>query len=105
MEKVYNKLVRDNIPEIIKNQGNAPVCRTLTDSEYITYLNQKLGEEVKEFSENNCAEELCDIIEVIKAIASALNLTDDKLKTLRESKKLKNGGFGQKILLEKIIYK
>lgn len=105
MEKIYNKLVRDNIPQIIKNQGNVPVCRTLTDSEYITYLNQKLGEEVKEYLENNCAEELCDIIEVIKAIALALNLKDDELETLRESKKLKNGGFKDKILLEKIIYK
>lgn len=34
MEKVYNKLVRDNIPDICKANGEEPFTRILTDEEY-----------------------------------------------------------------------
>ena len=34
MEKTYNKLVRDNIPNIIKSNGETPITRILTNEEY-----------------------------------------------------------------------
>lgn len=37
--------------------------------EYITYLNKKLKEEVHEYLENNCMEELRDIFEVVEAVS------------------------------------
>ena len=33
--KIYNKLVRDNIPEIMIKNGANPVTRILNDSEYL----------------------------------------------------------------------
>lgn len=51
MEKVYNKLVRDNIPEIIMNDGEYPVIRVLNDEEYKKELERKLLEEYKEVIE------------------------------------------------------
>lgn len=102
MEKQYDKLVRDNIPNIIKSQGNIAKIETLSDDEYIIYLNRKL-EEVHEYLENNCIEELCDILEVIEAISKTMKFSDEDIKSVREEKIRKNGAFKNKILLKKII--
>lgn len=47
MERIYNKLVRDNIPEIIKSNGELPITRKLTKQEYKIALENKLEEECK----------------------------------------------------------
>lgn len=58
--KVYNKLVRDKIPEIIKNKdGKAFKIKILEDSEYLNALNLKLQEELKEYLESKDIEETC----------------------------------------------
>lgn len=101
MEKQYDKLVRDNIPNIIKLQENIAETETLSDDEYLTYLNRKLKEEVNEYLENNCIEELCDILEVIEAISKALNFSNEDIKAVKEEKAQRNGAFRNKILLKK----
>lgn len=42
MEKLYDKLVRDNIPDIIKNNGGEPIYRELEHDEYWDYLLKKM---------------------------------------------------------------
>lgn len=34
MDQIYNKLVRDNIPDIIKENGEEPIYRVLNEDEY-----------------------------------------------------------------------
>lgn len=107
MERIYNKLVRDNIPEIIKKNNEEPVTRILEDDEYKDELYQKLMEETKEVigsqKEEDTLEELADVLEVVKAIAE---LNDKKLDDIIETankKASKRGGFEKRIFLEKVI--
>ena len=45
MEQIFNKLVRDNIPDIIHNNGKKAITRILSDEEYKQELEKKLYEE------------------------------------------------------------
>lgn len=109
MEKVYNKLVRDNIPEIIMNDGEYPVIRVLNDEEYKKELERKLLEEYKEVIEatdrENRLEELADMLEVMRSLANIEGASLEEVMTIMKAKKSKRGGFARKIFLEKAIKK
>ena len=77
--KVYNKLVRDKIPEIILKDNELPTTRILDDEEYIKELNRKLQEEVNEYLEAENIEEMVDILEVIRAILEHKGVTYDEI--------------------------
>ena len=96
---VYNKLVRDKIPKIIKKAGKKPIIRTLSDDEFPLYLEMKLEEEVKEYRESKNPEELADILEVIVTLADVQGLDMADLMSMQIDKRFKNGGFNDKILL------
>lgn len=103
MERIYHKLVRDRIPEIIERQGEIPVTRILSDKEVLSQLNKKLLEETQEYLEGNKAEELCDILEVVYALAAEQGYSEQELEKLRLEKARKNGAFLSRILLEKVL--
>lgn len=63
--KVYNKLVRDKIPEIIKADGKECKTHILSKDEYIAALETKLNEEVAEYQEDKNLEEMADVLEVL----------------------------------------
>lgn len=106
MEKIYNKLVRDNIPNIIKSNNEIPVTRILKDDEYKCELEKKLLEEYKEVLEaekNDRIEELADMLEIIKSLAELENKTLEDVIKVSEIKVRKRGSFKEKIFLEKVI--
>jgi predicted house-cleaning noncanonical NTP pyrophosphatase (MazG superfamily) len=96
----YNKLVRDNIPEIIQNNNSQCSTRVLNDSEYYEELKKKLIEETNEFCESDEVSELGDILEVFNSIIKCKNLSFSEIDKIRENKKKKNGAFEKKLLLE-----
>ena len=49
MIKVYNKLVRDRIPEIIEASGKHCKTAILSEEEYLKMLDAKLDEELAEY--------------------------------------------------------
>ena len=102
---MYNKLVRDNIPEIIKSNGEVPITRILDNDEYKIELERKLSEEYNEVLEsfgNNRIEELADILEVMISIAELENKSLEDVINVCEEKRKKRGGFKKKLYLEKV---
>ena len=63
--KVYNKLVRDKIPEIIEADGKTCKTKILSDEEYIAALETKLNEEVAEYQADKNLEEMADVLEAV----------------------------------------
>ena len=99
----YNKLVRDKIPEIIKNNGEEPVIRILNDCEYKSELEKKLYEEYNEVLNSigeDRIEELADMIEVIEALAKVEGFSLEKVMETAKEKTTKRGAFDKKIYLE-----
>ena len=108
MKKVYNKLVRDKIPEIIRSNGEEPEIRILLDEEYKQELEKKLYEEYQEVLEASAderAEELADMIEIIRALAKLENKSLQDVINIADNKNIKRGAFEEKIFLEKVIEK
>lgn len=99
MKRVYNKLVRDNIPEIIRNNNETPIIKTLSNDEYLRELKSKLQEEVDEFLESNDIAELADILEVVDALSTANNSSLNEVMDIKIRKAEKNGKFENKIFL------
>lgn len=100
--KTYNKLVRDNIPEIIKNNGEQPITEVLNETRYLEELHKKLFEEATEFVEEDSIEELADLMEVIYAIARLRNINLDEVEQIRKQKAHKRGGFEKRIFLKSV---
>jgi len=96
----YKKLVRDNIPDIIKNNGDIPVVRILDNEEYLKELNKKILEEVNEYLESGSIEELADIEEVIIGILDSKGKSRNDLEEIRQDKVKKRGAFKSRIYLE-----
>ena len=96
---LYNKLVRDKIPEIIAQQGESANIRVLSDKEYTAALEQKLDEETREFHKERNLEELADILEVVYALADDLGYTKDELLDMYNQKHEKRGGFQNRFFL------
>ncbi len=98
--KVYNKLVRDKITDIIESDGRIAKYRILDNNEYRKELNSKLQEEVKEYLDDNNVEELADIVEVVYGILNSMDVTIDEFEKIRIKKQEERGAFNKRIYLE-----
>lgn len=95
----YQKLVRDNIPEIIVHSGGSAETRILSQEEYLSKLGEKLLEETREYLESESMEEMADILEVLHSIIAARQWSMEQVERMRLQKKADNGGFDKRICL------
>lgn len=100
---VYNKLVRDRIPEIIENSGKKFTTKILDDDQYELELKKKLKEEMEEYqntsNDNEALEELADLLELMHALAKVHGASMEEVEKIRQDKASKRGGFEEKIFL------
>lgn len=100
--KIYNKLVRDKIPEIIAADGKQAHIRILSKDDYILSLELKLNEEVKEYQLDKNIEELADILEVLYSLCIAKGWSLEDLEKTRKEKEYSRGGFKKRLFLERV---
>ncbi|MFZ3102682.1 MAG: nucleoside triphosphate pyrophosphohydrolase [Desulfitobacteriaceae bacterium] len=101
--KIYNKLVRDKIPQIIEQSGKQAIIEQVSGKEYLELLNAKLSEELQEYLDSQSIEELADLVEVIYAILDDKNISIQEFELIRLQKVKEKGAFQDKLLLKEVI--
>ena len=97
------KLVRDHIPEIIKEAGSWCLTRSVSGiDEHMMMLKEKIAEEAQEFSENPSYEEAADMLEVVKAFCYINDLEFDTVINTANNKQDTHGGFYSGIILQEV---
>lgn len=99
--KVYDKLVRDRIPEIIESSGNKCEIEVVSDEIALEYLYKKLNEEVSELLEDKNLDEIADVMEVLFAIGSKYGYSQEYILNRRNEKRDSRGGFEDNLILKK----
>lgn len=102
MKIQHNKLVRDKIPEIIRDSGNHCEIKTLSNLDYIEALKHKLVEEAQEVviaKPEELPQELADVMEVIDTLMTTMGIEPEKVREIQKEKRSQRGGFDNKIKL------
>jgi predicted house-cleaning noncanonical NTP pyrophosphatase (MazG superfamily) len=94
----YNKLVRDNIPDIIKGKREECEVRPITDvQEFQQELFKKIKEEAASLSmarsKEEFLEEYADLMAVLEEIVLQLDITPEDLRTVRSENILRKGRY------------
>lgn len=95
------KLIRDNLPDILRKSGIALNEKTLDQTEFITQLKNKLQEEAEEVNhaqnEKELIEELADVLEIVHTLSKASKLSLEQIEKARLEKQKSKGGFNNKV--------
>ena len=96
------KLVRDKIPDIIKEDGKECKYHVADYSEYKVRLYEKMREELDEFISTPCYEEAADMYEVFSSICAVHDMNMVQVEVAAIDKRNKRGGFINRIVLEEV---
>jgi predicted house-cleaning noncanonical NTP pyrophosphatase (MazG superfamily) len=104
--KVYNKLIRDRIPEIIKKDGNTADIIILSEESFNQAIKQKLIEEATEVANAQTRDEilgeLADLQEVMDTIKEIYKINTLEVNTIQAVKALQRGKFEKKLFLKSV---
>lgn len=107
--KVYNKLIRDRIPEIIKKDGNTADIIILSKEEFKQAIKEKLIEEATEVlnahNRDEVLNELADLQEVMDTIKEMYNINTLEINTIQAVKALHRGKFEKRLYLKSVSEK
>lgn len=99
----YDKLVRDNIPQMIKEEGGDVEVTTYAHADFSKALLAKLVEEATEAAdattEDELISELADIFEVIDAIMADRSISPEAVLYRKVARRKERGSFTQRVRL------
>lgn len=100
MKHEYNKLVRDKIPDIIREHGRTCESRMLEDPHEIQKaLTDKLIEKAHIFSERPSEDELSDIYELLSTIIEKFDFESMHIDYLKMQNRERKGSYSGSTLL------
>ena len=102
MRIAYDKLVRDRIPEIIRQAGSTCEVVTMAEEEFRQALRDKLVEEARETAEadtDHLLVELADLSEVMDALMASYGIAPEAVRAEQERRRQARGGFAQRLRL------
>jgi predicted house-cleaning noncanonical NTP pyrophosphatase (MazG superfamily) len=94
------KLVRDRIPELMRDAGIKPQFVRAAEADLTPRLLDKLLEEAEEVRAEPCVEELADVLQVLHSLATRLGVPWERVESVMLEKAGTRGGFDQGWLLE-----
>ena len=94
----YNKLVRDNIPDMIRAKREACELRKITDvQEFQQELLKKIKEEAASLSMSRTREEFldecADLLIVLDTLTAQLDISPEDIENAKRDNELKKGGY------------
>lgn len=104
MKKIYyRKLIRDKIPQRIRETGGECEIVNLSDLAFKKELLRKVGEEAigvsKAKDKKEIVSEMGDLLDVIKELKKVFNIDTEELSNSRKKEFKRKGGFNKKIFL------
>lgn len=102
MRELYNKLVRDRIPEIIRAAGQECAVETMDEETFYQALRAKLVEEAQEAAaaiSEDLVTELADLYEVIDTLMVAYSIDREAVLAEQRRRQCDRGGFSQRLRL------
>jgi predicted house-cleaning noncanonical NTP pyrophosphatase (MazG superfamily) len=98
----FDKLVRDDIPDVIEANDETSHTHVATGEEYRQRLHEKLDEEIAELHEDPGAGELADVREVFDALREYYDIDEDAVAAQRREKADERGRFEDGVVLEAV---
>lgn len=98
---VQNKLVRDRIPEVIRQSGRECGVEVMEEEEFRQALRAKLVEEAQEAAATDAdlVTELADLCEVIDALMAVYGIDRETVLKEQQQRQIERGGFSRRIKL------
>ena len=101
-----NKLVRDNIPEMTKDEGGFTKFKILSQQEFLTEIKKKIVEEAQEVvdakDKKEITTEIGDVLEIIDEIIKVAGLDKQEIEKSRMAKRQERSGYDKHIFLKSV---
>jgi len=100
--KEVDKLIRDNIPEILDKKWIPYEIWYTNNENKKEYIKRKIQEEINELLESESIEEVADTLEILRKFCEIMWYSQDEVEKIRQQKNKERGWFKKWIILKKL---